>query len=50
MGGSVAVESVVGQGTSFNLTFKVQCDPKNSSEVEDPEEPEKKKWMSIVSS
>jgi hypothetical protein len=27
MGGSVDVESEVGQGSKFNLTFKAKCSP-----------------------
>jgi signal transduction histidine kinase len=33
MGGNVHVESQVGRGTSFNLTFKVRCDTTNNQLV-----------------
>jgi signal transduction histidine kinase len=33
MGGSVSVDSKVGKGSSFNLTFKVRCDMKDQSKV-----------------
>ncbi len=29
MGGSVEVESILGQGSSFNLTFKTMCGTKS---------------------
>ena len=41
MGGSVSVESKVGVGSSFNLTFKVRCDTNAYSEIESPE---KARW------